>query len=101
LESATTTVFSSSVRIFWDGGNVSWGGDMFLQIDMIDSQVIYRPDGSVEIHGQRGYMLVEAKYANEVKEAYQELRKASATDSLKIAVNIEVPQPVGAQVNED
>jgi hypothetical protein len=73
---------------------------MFLQIDMICESIIYGPGGSVEIHGQRGYMLVKAEYAKEVKEAYQKLRKASATDSLKIAVNIEVPQPVGAQVNE-
>jgi hypothetical protein len=74
---------------------------MFLQIDMVDSQVNSRPDGSVEILGQSGYIVVKAAYAKEVKAAYNDFLKAyPGKDTLKIAVNIEVPQPVGQIVNE-
>jgi hypothetical protein len=76
---------------------------MFLQIDMIDSHINDRRDGSVEIHGQGGYIVVNAKaeYAKKIKDAYQKLLKAyPAKDSLKITVNIEVPQPAGELVNE-
>ncbi|HKN73271.1 MAG TPA: hypothetical protein VJX30_19720 [Terriglobales bacterium] len=74
---------------------------MFKQIDIIDSQVNERPDGSVEILGQRGYILLKGQYAKEARAANQELLKAyPAKDSLKITVNIEVPQPVGQIVNE-
>jgi hypothetical protein len=74
---------------------------MFLQIDMFDSQINVWPDGSVEIHGLSGHIKLKAEYAKQVKAAYQEFLKAyPAKDSLKIAVNIEVPQPVGKFVNE-
>ncbi len=74
---------------------------MFLQIDMLHSQINDRPDGSVEILGQRGYIVLKAEYAKTIKAKYQELLKAYPDkDSLKIAVNIEVPQPVGQWVNE-
>jgi hypothetical protein len=74
---------------------------MFLQIDMVDSQVNDRPDGSVEILGQSGYIVVKAEYAKGVKAAYQDFLKAyPGKDTLKIAVNIEVSQPVGQIVNE-
>jgi hypothetical protein len=77
-------------------------GVMIVQIDMIDSQVNEWPDGSVEIHGQSGYIKLKADYAKKVKAAYQEFLKAyPATSSLKIAVNIEIPQPKGEIVNED
>jgi hypothetical protein len=33
---------------------------MFLQIDMPDAQMNARPDGSVEILGQSGYIVVKA-----------------------------------------
>jgi len=74
---------------------------MFLQIDMVDSQVNDRPDGSVEILGQSGYIVVNAEYAKGVKAAYQDFLKAyPGKDTLKISVNIEVSQPVGQIVNE-
>jgi hypothetical protein len=45
--------------------------------------------------------VLKAEYAKGVKDAYQKFLKAyPATDSLKIAVNIEVSQPVGQWVNE-
>ena len=41
---------------------------MFLQIDMIDSQIVTDgPDGSVEIHGQSGYIHLRAEYAKRVR----------------------------------
>jgi len=74
---------------------------MFLQIDMLDSQINEWPDGSVEILGQSGHIKVKADYATKIKAAYKELLKAYPTkDSLKITVNIEVPQPIGTIVNE-
>lgn len=69
---------------------------MFLQIDMLDAQINDRPDGSVEIHGHSGFIVIEAKYAEAVKAKYQEFLKAYPDkESLKIAVNIEIPQPIG------
>jgi hypothetical protein len=74
---------------------------MHLQIDMLDAQINDRPDGSVEILGQTGYIVLKAQYADKVKAAYKGLHAAyPKTDSLKIAVNIEVPQPIGSWVNE-
>lgn len=74
---------------------------MFLQIDMIDAQVNEWPDGSIEILGQTGHIKIKAEYAKGVKAAYQKFLKAYPTkESLKIAVNIEIPQPVGQLVNE-
>ena len=75
---------------------------MHLQIDMLDSQINDRPDGSIEIVGQSGYIVLKAEYAARVKAEYEKLLKAHPKeDSLKIAVNIEVPQPVGQLVSED
>jgi hypothetical protein len=74
---------------------------MFLPIDMIDAQIIDRHDGSVEIHGQSGYIVLKPKYAEAVKTKYHEFLKAyPGKDSLKIALNIEIPQSMGQQVNE-
>jgi hypothetical protein len=74
---------------------------MFLHIDMVDSQINDWPDGSVEILGQSGHIKLTAEYAKKVKSAYQELLKAYPTkDSLKITINIEIPQPEGTFVNE-
>ena len=74
---------------------------MFLQIDLVDSQINDWPDGSVEILAQSGHIKLTAEYAKKVKVAYQELLKKYPTkDSLKITINIEIPQPVGQLVNE-
>jgi hypothetical protein len=74
---------------------------MYCKIDMLDSQVNFWPDGPVEILGQSGHIRLEAEYSKKVKAAYQELLKAYPTkDSLKISINIEIPQPVGTIVNE-
>jgi hypothetical protein len=75
---------------------------MFRQIDMIDSQINIWPDGSVEILGQSGHIKLKAEYAKTMRDAYEQfLRDYSTTDSLKIAFNIEVPQPVGQIVNKN
>jgi hypothetical protein len=75
---------------------------MFLQIDMIDAQVNEWPDGSIEILGQTGYIKLKAEYAKEVKAAYEKFLKAHPEkETLKIGVNIEIPQPVGQFVNEN
>jgi hypothetical protein len=75
---------------------------MHMQIDLIDAQINKRPDGSVEIHGQRGYFHLNAEYAKDVWIAYESFFKAYPQDeSLKIAVNIEIPQPSGQIVNEN
>jgi hypothetical protein len=74
---------------------------MFLQIDMIDAQVNEWPDGSIEILGQTGHIKLNAGYAKGFKAEYQKFLKAyPEKSSLKIAVNIEIPQPVGQLVNE-
>jgi hypothetical protein len=74
---------------------------MFRRIDVVDSQINIGPDGSVEILGQRGRIKLEDEYAKEAKAAYRELLIAYPTkDSLKITINIEIPQPVGAFVNK-
>jgi hypothetical protein len=74
---------------------------MHLQIDMLDSQINTRPDGSIEILGQSGYIVLKAEYAERIKVTYQQFLKEHPTaDSLKIMVNIEVPQPIGQIVNE-
>jgi hypothetical protein len=74
---------------------------MYLQIDMLDSQINEYPDGSVEILGQSGHIKLKAEYAKKVKAEYKSLLRAyPQKDSLKITINIEVPQPVGAFVNE-
>lgn len=74
---------------------------MFHQIDMVDAQLNERPDGSVEILGQTGYIVVKAEYAKELKAAYHKFLKSyPQTESLKVAVNIELPQPAGKFVNE-
>jgi hypothetical protein len=76
---------------------------MYLQIDMLDAQLNKRPDGSVEILGQSGYIHVHAKsdYAKKVKDAYEKLQASyPKVDSLKITINIELPLPIGIQVNE-
>jgi hypothetical protein len=74
---------------------------MFLQIDMIDSQINVWPDGSVEILGQSGHIKLKAEYAKAVKAAYEKFLAAHpGTESLKIAVNIEAPQPIGQIINE-
>lgn len=68
---------------------------------MLDSQINDRPDGSVEILGQSGYIVLKAEYAKTMKAKYRDFLKAyPEKESLKIAVNIEVPQPVGQWVNE-
>jgi hypothetical protein len=46
---------------------------MYVQIDMLDSQINEWPDGSVEILGERGYIKLKAEYAKKVKAAYQSL----------------------------
>ena len=75
---------------------------MHLQIDMLDAQINHRPDGSIEIHGLSGYIVLKAEYAARVRAEYEKLLKAYPTEeSLKIALNIEVPQPIGQFVNED
>lgn len=74
---------------------------MFRQIDMIDAQLNKRPDGSVEIHGQTGYIVAHGEYADRLKAIYDEFFKSyGQKESLKIAVNIELPQPMGTFVNE-
>lgn len=74
---------------------------MYRQIDMIDSQINFYPDGSVEILGQSGHIKLKAEYAKTIKDAYEQFLKAyPGTESLKITINIEVPQPMGAIVNE-
>ena len=71
-----------------------------MQIDMIDAQLIERPDGSVEIGAQSGYVVFKGEYAKKVKAFHQELRGSyPRTDSLKMVVNIELPQPSGQWVN--
>jgi len=74
---------------------------MFRRIDMIDSQINVWPDGSVEILGQSGHIRLKAEYTKAVKAAYEQfLKEYPTTESLKITVNIEVPQPIGQIVNE-
>jgi hypothetical protein len=74
---------------------------MFLQIDMLDAQMNNRTDGSVEILGQTGYIVVKPQYADSIKSKYAEfVRVFPQKDSIKIAVNIEIPQPIGHFVNE-
>lgn len=74
---------------------------MFHQIDMIDAQLNKRKDGSVEILGQSGYIVVKAEYAEKLKAVYDQfLKEYPQKESLKIAVNIELPQPIGTMVNE-
>ena len=73
---------------------------MHLQIDMLDAQVNERPDGSVEVLGLSGYAVFKAEYAEKVKDSYKKLLQGGVNDTLKIAVNIEVPQPMGTFVNE-
>jgi len=74
---------------------------MLLQIDMLDAQLTERPDGSIEILGQSGYIVMKPAYAEKVKEAYQKmLASYPGTDSLKLTINIELPQPIGQWVNE-
>jgi len=69
---------------------------------LIDATINKHPDGSVEILGQRGYFVLKAEYANDVWTAYESFFKAYPQDeSLKIAVNIEIPQPSGQRVNEN
>jgi hypothetical protein len=74
---------------------------MHIQIDMLDAQINDRPDGSIEILGQTGYIVLKAQYADKVKAANKDFHAAyPKADSLRIAVNIEVPQPIGSWVNE-
>lgn len=77
---------------------------MYLQIDMLDAQLNEREsDGSVEILGQTGHIIIHTKsdYAKKVNEAYQKLKESyPKVDSLKITINIEIPQPIGSWVNE-
>jgi len=80
---------------------MAYNRPMFLQIDMLDARINDRPDGSVEILGQSGYIVLKAEYAKTMKAKYRDFLKAyPEKENLKIAVNIEVPQPVGQQVNE-
>ena len=73
---------------------------MHLQIDLLDAQINDRPDGSIEILGQSGYIVLKVQYAERIKAAHKQLLNAyPVEDSLKIVVNIEVPQPVGQIVN--
>ena len=75
---------------------------MHIQVDLIDATINKRPDGSFEILGQRGYFVLNAEYAKDVWTAYESFFKAYPQDqSLKIAVNIEIPQPSGQRVNEN
>jgi len=72
-----------------------------MQIDLLDGQINDWPDGKIEIHGQGGYVILSPQYADKVKAAYKGfLADYPKTDSLKIIINIEVPQPMGRFVNE-
>jgi hypothetical protein len=74
---------------------------MYQQIDLIDAQINHRPDGSIEILGQSGFVVLHAEYAKKIKRDYREFLISRPEDpSLKIRVNIEVPQPGGEWVNE-
>lgn len=74
---------------------------MHIQLDLHDAQINDRPDGSIEIHGQHGYAVLKGEYATKTKMAYRQMLEQYPTDdSLKIAINVEVPQPVGQVVNE-
>jgi len=74
---------------------------MYQQIDMIDAQINHRPDGSIEILGQTGFVVLHAEYATKIRHDYQEFIISHPEDaSLKIRVNIEVPQPGGEWINE-
>ncbi len=74
---------------------------MHVQIDMLDAQLNKRPDGSIEILGQSGHIVLKAQYADKLKTAYDKfLASYPQTESLKIAINVEIPQPMGSLVNE-
>jgi hypothetical protein len=76
---------------------------MHMQIDMLDAQLNKWTDGSIkiEILGQTGHIVLHAAYADKVKAAYEAFHAAyPKTDSLKIVINIEIPQPIGQFVNE-
>jgi hypothetical protein len=49
---------------------------MFLQIDILHAQINDRRDGSVEILGHSGYIVVKAQYADAVKTKYKDFLKA-------------------------
>ena len=49
---------------------------MHIQIDMLDAQLNDRPDGSIEILGQSGYIVLKAQYADKVKAAYKDFLAA-------------------------
>jgi hypothetical protein len=69
---------------------------MFEQVDLIEAQLNERPDGSLEILGRDGYIVLQAKYADKIRARYKEfLASYPGVDSLKISVNIELPQPIG------
>jgi hypothetical protein len=74
---------------------------MFEQLDLIDAQLNERPDGSLEILGQDGFIVLKAKYAQKIRASYKTfLASYPKVESLKIVVNIELPQPMGSIVNE-
>jgi hypothetical protein len=74
---------------------------MFEQLDLVDAQLNERPDGSLEILGRDGYIVLKAKYAEKIRASYKKFFAGfPKVESLKIAVNIELPQPMGSIVNE-
>jgi hypothetical protein len=74
---------------------------MHEQLDFIDAQLNERPDGSVEILGQRSMIVLTGEHAARIKSRYDRFFAAYPTrEDLKITINIEIPQPTGQIVNE-
>jgi hypothetical protein len=75
---------------------------MHEQLDLIDGTLNVRPDGSVELLGKSGNLVLTGNYAERIRVAYHQMLSGyPRIDSLKLRINIELPQPIGAYVNEN
>jgi hypothetical protein len=72
-----------------------------MQIDVIDSRVNRRPDGSIDVVGQSGCLIFKGSYAEKLWALYQEQLKTGAGKwDLRILLCIEVEEPTGQIVRE-
>jgi hypothetical protein len=74
----------------------------FMKLDLTEAQINEWPDGSVEVVGKNDCLHFKGRCAEDVRAAYRQFLESYPADapSLKIAVNIEVPQPVGQWMSE-
>ena len=73
-----------------------------MEIPVTHAQLNKRPDGSIEILGETGHIVLTHKYAAWALAAYEEqLKKGPGHFDLRFQINIEIEEPTGSIVHPE